>query len=34
MGGAEGVLNFVVGFLGTAGRGLIDTGLAARPAER
>lgn len=33
-GGAEGVLNFVVGFLGTADRGLIDAGLAARPGER
>lgn len=32
-GGAEGVLNFVVGFLGTADRGLIDAGLAARLGE-
>lgn len=29
-GGAEGVLNFVVGFLGTVDRGLIDAGLAGR----
>lgn len=29
-GGAEGVLNFVVEFLGTVDRGLIDAGLAAR----
>lgn len=33
-GGAEGVLNFVVGFLGTCGTGLIDTVLAARLGER
>lgn len=33
-GEAEGVLNFVVGFLGTADRSLIDAGLAARLGER
>ncbi len=33
-GGAEGVLNFVVGFLGTVDRGLIDAGLAERLGER
>lgn len=33
-GAAEGVLNVVVGFLGTAERGLIDAGLAARLGER
>lgn len=32
-GGAEGVLNFVVGFLGTLDRGLIDASLAARLSE-
>lgn len=31
--GAEGVLNFVVGLLGTAERGLIDADLAAESSE-